>query len=335
MYEIGKEKWKETLQVKDQEKQTRNYRIYLQTEQVYDDYFHHGIWGKDEALEGIIFFTNQDERSKQNENTLEELVQNSKAMMTQFYRFIDLNDEDKIPDFYKLEKERGINKKIEERIRKKIQQLQGTNDDYVFISNRDRAKYKTDDKEIKRIKEEKQVQVATREKIKDLEITLNRNIQSIDSSSRLSEDEKRKQREKAIREFESKKRKIEQKIRENFYNSKKLKIDENQISYSVRERARYAHFPEYSLEDDMQPYIIRHWTENIYDILKYLQTLEQNDKIEYYKIWLNTRIQRLKNRIEFQSEEKKKEIKQEIQALEETKKKIEAIQEKRKGHEER
>ena len=76
MYEIEKEKWKETLEVKELKKPIRNYRIYLQPEQVYDDYFHHGIWGKDEALEGIIFFANQEERSKQNESTLEELVKN-------------------------------------------------------------------------------------------------------------------------------------------------------------------------------------------------------------------------------------------------------------------
>ena len=310
MYEIEKEKWKETLEVKELKKPIRNYRIYLQPEQVYDDYFHHGIWGKDEALEGIIFFANQEERSKQNESTLEELVKNTKSMMKQFYRFIDLNDEDKISNFYNIEEEEEIPKQIEQKIRKKIQQLQQTKDDYIFISNRDRGKYRKNDEEIKHIKEQRTIEKIVENRIKELKNA----GQNIGDNERV---------------------KIHEEERKKYLETQKLTIKNGILVYSSRERARYAHFPEYSLEDDMQPYIIRHWTENVYDILKYLQTLEQNDKIEYYKIWLNTRIQRLKNRIEFQSEEKKKEIKQEIQALEETEKKIEAIQEKRKGHEER
>ena len=310
MYEIEKENWKKTLQVKGlEEKQFRNYRICLEPNKVYDEYFHHGIWGKDEALEGIIYFTNKDKQSENNENDqLEELIKNSKAMLTQFYRFIDLNDEDRVSDFYKVEQRRGIDEKLEEKIKRKIQQLQETKDDYMFISNRDRANYRKSDEEIRHIKEQKAVEKIVKNKVKEL-ISYGQNI---------GDNERRK-----IHEEESKR----------YFGENKLKIKENRISYSIRERFRYAHFPEYSLEDDLQPYIIRHWTENIYDILKYLQTLEQNDKVEYYRLWLDTRIQRLKNRMGFQTEEKKKEIEQEIQALEETEKKIEAIQEKRKAHE--
>ena len=310
MYEIEKENWKKTLQVKALEgKSYRNHRIYLEPKKVYDEYFHHGIWGKDEALEGIIYFTNQDDKETNSEkDKLEELVKNAKSILTQFYRFIDLNDEDRVSNFYEVEKRKGIDKKLEEKIRRKIEQLQETKDDYIFISNRDRANYRKSDEEIRHIKEQKAVEKIVENKIKEL-TSYGQNV---------GDDERRK-----IHEEESKR----------YFGETKLKIRENSISYSIRERFRYAHFPEYSLEDDLQPYIIRHWTENIYDILKYLQTLEQNDKVEYYRLWLDTRIQRLKNRMEFQTEEKKKEIEKEIQALEETEKKIEAIQEKRKVHE--
>lgn len=310
MFEIEKENLKKTIQVKGlEEKQFRNYRIFLEPKKVYDDYFHHGIWGKDEVLEGIIYFTNQDEKGSDNENNkIEELVKKSKAILTQFYRFIDLNDEDRVSDFYKVEQKRGINEKLEEKVRKKIEQLQETKDDYMFISNRDRANYGKSDEEIRHIKEQEAVDKKVDNRVKELI----RYGQSVEDSERGK-----------IYEEESKR----------YFEVTKLKMKEDGISYSIRERFRYAHFPEYSLEDNLQPYIIRHWTEDIYDILKYLQKLEQNDKVEYYRVWLDTRIQRLKNRIEFQPEVKRKEIEQEIQALEETEKKIEAIQEKRKTHE--
>lgn len=309
MYEIEKENWKKTLQVKGlEETQFRNYKICLEPKKVYDEYFHHGIWGKDEALEGIIYFTNQDEKGINDENdSLEELVKNSKAILTQFYRFIDLNDEDRISNFYRVEQEREIDEKLEEKIRRKIEQLQETKDDYMFISNRDRTDYRKSDEEIRKIKEQKAVEDMVNNKVKEL-IRYGENIE------------------------DNERRKIHEEERKKYFKETKLKVKENGIFYSTREKFRYAHFPEYSLEDDLQPYIIRHWTENIYDILKYLQTLEQNDKIEYYRLWLDTRIQRLKNRMEFQEEEKKKEIEQEIQALEDTEKKIEKIQEKRKEY---
>ena len=310
MYEIEKENWKKTLQVKGlEEKQFRNYRICLEPKKVYDEYFHYGIWGKDEALEGIIYFANEKGKDTNSENDkLEALVQNAKSILTQYYRFIDLNDEDRVSDFYKVEQDRKIDKKLEEKVRRKIEQLQETKDDYMFISNRDRANYRKSDEEIRHIKEQKAVDRIVNNKTKEL----------INYGQTVGDEERRK-----IYEEESKR----------YFGENKLKIKENRISYSIRVRFRYAHFPEYSLEDDLQPYIIRHWTENIYDILKYLQTLEQNDKVEYYRLWLDTRIQRLKNRMGFQTEEKKKEIEQEIQALEETEKKIGAIQEKRKAHE--
>lgn len=309
MYEIEKENWKKTLQIhRLEDKKFRNYEICIEPKKVYDQYFHHGIWGKDEALEGIIFFAWQNEENAYEE--LDELVKKSKAILTQFYRFIDLNDEDKISNFYRVEQKRRIDEILEERIRRKIHQLQETKDDYMFISNHDRALYKKSDEEIRKIKEKKAVEGIVRTEIGRLTM-FGENIEDI---------EKRK-----IHEEESKK----------YFEATKLKIRGNEILYSIRERFRYAHFPEYSLEDDPQPYIIRHWTENVYDILKYLQTLEQNDKVEYYRVWLSTRIQRLKNRIEFQTEEKKKEIEQEIKALEEAEKKMESIQEKRKTHEER
>lgn len=313
MYEIEKEKWKETIQVKGlEEKRFKNYRIYLEPEKVYDEYFHYGIWGKDEALEGIIYFSNSEIYQQKEDNELDRIdrvIRQAKKIYKQFYRFIDLNDRDKISSCYNPQTEKEIDEIIESKIREKIEQLSKENDNYMFISNKDRQTGKTEE-EIRRIKDERKIEEIATRRIKDL-IRYGENVD------------------------DNRKREIREETRKEYFSRKKLVENEDGISFSTREKFRYAHFPEYSLEDDPQPYVIRHWTEDMYDILKYLQTLEQNDKVEYYRLWLDTRIQRLKNRIEFQVEEKREGIKQEIQALENTKQKIENIQEKRKTNQER
>lgn len=282
MYEIledGKNKSKQ-----------RNYRIYKNPQKVYDEYFCHGIEGRDELLEGIIFFSHNSEIARiqktnynkviRNKSELERTVERATDIYLQFYRFVDLNDRDKVPHYYHLENERELRKSIEMQIRNKLKQLENSNDDYMFISNQERSqnpqRYDEDgrqrDNRIRRIKEERAVNDKINRAIKDEE----------------------KLRKRELNDYE--KSQIAINIRNEYLDTKKIKIEENRILYSERERLRYAHFPEDANPDNVQPYIIRHWTENVYDILSYLNNLEKLDKMKYYRIWLHTRIARLKNR---------------------------------------
>lgn len=282
MYEIledGKNKSKQ-----------RNYRIYKNPQKVYDEYFCHGIEGRDELLEGIIFFSHNSEIARiqktnynkviRNKSELERTVERATDIYLQFYRFVDLNDRDKVPHYYHLENERELRKSIEMQIRNKLKQLENSNDDYMFISNQERSqnpqRYDEDgrqrDNRIRRIKEERAVNEKINKAIKDKETLRKRE---------LDKDEKNE---------------IYDKTREEYFNTRKIRIEGNRVFYSARERSRYAHFPEGSNPDNVQPYIIRHWTENVYDILNYLNNLEKSDKMKYYRIWLHTRIARLKNR---------------------------------------
>ena len=320
MYEIledGKNKSKQ-----------RNYRIYKDPEKVYDEYFCHGIEGRDELLEGIIFFSHNSEIARiqktnynkviRNKSELERTVERATDIYLQFYRFVDLNDRDKVPHYYHLENERDLKNNIEMQIRNKLKQLENSNDDYMFISNQERSqnpqRYDEDgnqrDNRIRRIKEERAVNDKINRAIKDEE----------------------KLRKRELSDYE--KSQIAINIRNEYLDTKKIKIEENRILYSERERLRYAHFPEDANPDNVQPYIIRHWTENVYDILSYLNNLEKLDKMKYYRIWIHTRIARLKNRghiddtvreeIELLTEQCEK-IKELQKRQEERKKKMEEI----------
>ena len=282
MYEIledGKNKSKQ-----------RNYRIYKNPEKVYDEYFCHGIEGRDELLEGIIFFSHNSEIARiqktefnkiiKDKTELERTIERAIDIYLQFYRFVDLNDRDKVPHYYHLENERDLKNNIEMQIRNKLKQLENSNDDYMFISNQERSqnpqRYDEDgrqrDNRIRKIKEEGAINDKINKAIKDEE----------------------KLRKRELNDYE--KSQIAINIRNEYLDTKKIKIEENRILYSERERLRYAHFPEGANPDNVQPYIIRHWTENVYDILSYLNNLEKLDKMKYYRIWLHTRIARLKNR---------------------------------------
>ena len=320
MYEIledGKNKSKQ-----------KNYRIYKNPEKVYDEYFCHGIEGRDELLEGIIFFSHNSEIARiqktnynkaiRNKSELERTIERAIDIYLQFYRFVDLNDRDKVPHYYHLENERDLRNNIEMQIRNKLKQLENSNDDYMFISNQERSqnpqRYDEDgnqrDNRIRRIKEEGAINDKINKAIKDEE----------------------KLRKRELNDYE--KSQIAINIRNEYLDTKKIKIEENRILYSERERLRYAHFPEDANPDNVQPYIIRHWTENVYDILSYLNNLEKLDKMKYYRIWIHTRIARLKNRghiddtvreeIELLTEQCEK-IKELQKRQEERKKKMEEI----------
>ena len=249
MYEIlenGKNKSKQ-----------RNYRIYKNPEKVYDEYFCHGIEGRDELLEGIIFFSHNSEIARiqktnynkaiRNKSELERTIERAIDIYLQFYRFVDLNDRDKVPHYYHLENERELRKNIEMQIRNKLKQLENSNDDYMFISNQERSqnpqRYDEDgrqrDNRIRRIKEEGAINDKINKAIKDKEKLIKRELNDYEKSQ------------------------IAINIRNEYLDTKKIKIEENRILYSERE---------------------------------YLNNLEKLDKMKYYRIWLHTRIARLKNR---------------------------------------
>ena len=43
------------------------------------------------------------------------------------------------------------------------------------------------------------------------------------------------------------------------------------------------------------PNMLRHWTEDIYDILKFLEQMEEEEPQGYIDLWLRTRLNRAKN----------------------------------------
>ena len=363
----------EILEDEKNQSKKRNYRIYKNPEKVYDEYFCHGIEGRDELLEGIIFFSHNSEIARiqktnynkviRNKSELERTIEKATDIYLQFYRFVDLNGRDKVPNYYHLENERKLRKNIEAQIMNKIQQLQQQNDDYMFISNQERSqnqqRYDEDEKQrdnrIRRMKEEEIVRKNIEMKNKEvtrlysakIEEEIQRRVEKRKKEFYNGEScdyEKREriyneERENVYREVKSR---IQEAEREKYFNQKKITMKDNEIRYSVRERLRYAHFPEGANPDNKQPYIIRHWTENVYDILSYLKNLEKSDKMKYYRIWLHTRIERLKNRgyiddtvreeIELLTRQKEK-VKILQKRKEERKKKMEAIRKARQEEE--
>ena len=330
MYEIledGKNKSKQ-----------RNYRIYKNPEKVYDEYFCHGIEGRDELLEGIIFFSYNSEIARiqktnynkaiRNKSELERTIERAIDIYLQFYRFVDLNDRDKVPHYYHLENERDLKNNIEMQIRNKLKQLENSNDDYMFISNQERSqnpqRYDEDgnqrDNRIRRIKEEEQVRRNTEMKNKEVTRIYSETIKK-EIGRRVERKLNGVYKEEEDNLYKEIYNKIYEEEKKRYFDEKKITMKDDKIIYSARERLRYAHFPEGANPDNVQPYIIRHWTENVYDILSYLNNLEKSDKIEYYRIWLHTRIERLKNRGYIDDS-----VRKEIEALEEQKEKVERLQ---------
>ena len=68
----------------------------------------------------------------------------------------------------------------------------------------------------------------------------------------------------------------------------------------------------------------------MYDILNYLNNLEKLDKIKYYRIWIHTRIERLKNRGYIDDS-----VRKEIEALEEQKEKVKELQTRKRERKEK
>ena len=122
VYRIGDKRMYEILEDGKNKSKQRNYRIYKNPEKVYDEYFCHGIEGRDELLEGIIFFSHNSEIARiqktnynkaiRNKSELERTIERAIDIYLQFYRFVDLNDIDKVPHYYHLENERDLKNNI-------------------------------------------------------------------------------------------------------------------------------------------------------------------------------------------------------------------------------
>lgn len=75
-----------------------------------------------------------------------------------------------------------------------------------------------------------------------------------------------------------------------------IQIDDNNVTISRQWMKHFIHYPEYSIPE-AQGFIIRNWTEEVYDILCYLEKAEQSEPKGYYDLWLRTRVERFKNEI--------------------------------------
>lgn len=251
----------------------------------YKQYFFDGIDNKEEALEGIIYFTYYEDvfekslelQAKTNgqktltgKEELEYLIKRSTQVYKQFYRFIELNERPNVYNFYKETDEEQIRRKIEE----KIEYLRQTPENISEYEINKKIEEKK--KEIKRIYRDKEV---PKEKIE----------------------------------------KIERETREKLEKTKMLAVSENGLSYSIRQRFRFAHIPEGGLGSH-QTKVQYHWTEELYDILRFLEEAEQKDRAGYTDIWLRTRLSRAstceeKNRIQGIEEKEIRRIKHACERL--------------------
>lgn len=277
--------------------------MYKLDKTVYRKYFFYGIENKEEALEGIIYFSyfkdvreknlykinskvkkvqkgkkikkikkvQKDKKFKKLktltvEELVEQLVESAANTYLQYYKFIELNNGKKI---FKYNNE---NKKdeIKSIIRQKIKQLENTNEimtkDYV----------------------ESQIQ----NEIRKWQMYYRKEI---DGASK----------EKIIEETIERLAKV-----------KKITLGEKDIQYSRGQRIRFSQFPEGCFGEG-QTKIVRNWTENLYDTLKNLEIMEQEDKIQYKRLWLRTRFKRLENSKNSDQEEDQEEVQEEMKRLKE------------------
>ena len=114
---------------------------------------------------------------------------------------------------------------------------------------------------------------------------------TLNNKSKLLANYNKAQRKEQEKEIEQRLRKVVQKKLQDG----SIMIKDDDISISHEWLRNFAHYPEYSVNRYDQDYIIRNWTEEVYDILKYLEKTECSNKKEYYDIWLKTRIKRLEN----------------------------------------
>ena len=92
---------------------------------------------------------------------------------------------------------------------------------------------------------------------------------------------------------------IEQKVTnkiEQLIKTQELTEREDGLLYSNKQRFRFIHYPEgtsrYGKNSEEYYKIEKHWTEDVYDILIYLEEAEKKDNQGYIDLWLRTRLSR-------------------------------------------
>ncbi len=130
------------------------------------------------------------------------------------------------------------------------------------------------------------------------------------------------QRDIPLNYDKSKKDQIEEKIKKRLelvvadkQREGSLQIKSDGIHFSRDWFRRYSHFPEYSIPE-ADGFIMRNWTEEMYDILTFLENTEKCDPKGYYDLWLRTRIKRIETdneNIKFQADRRDEMIQNEKQ----------------------
>lgn len=258
----------------------------------YRRYFFYGDGNPVETLEGIMFFTWQDmgtTKDMTEEEIKDKFVTSVNSLYQQYYRFVELNSKSKIYNFYT----QGNEEELKQRICNKIEELRNTDE----------------------IVTEEEIQRKIGEEAKRREKIYREHEWEWDNGRKEYWRKGTEKIAKEIRETLEKRR------------TKKLIIRNQEISYSIIQRYKYAHYPEGSMtkeehkskqqyveynrnawlqekekiqnhENNQSQYvshILRHWTEDVYDILKFLRETEQKDKKAYIDLWLRTRKNRAKN----------------------------------------
>ncbi len=280
--------------------------MYLNKE-AFRRYFFYGDQSPEKTLEGIMFFAYQNRQDKPKgtqEEVIKQFIQEIKPLYRQYYRFIELNNKPNIYNYKREEKE----EELEARIYQKIEQLR--NEDEI---------------------ETGEIQERLNWRYSILENTnTNWPLLFNNAKEKFRNDWDDKQKERWInnrkQEWQAETLNYEGNLRERA--TKKLILGENELKYSVLQRMKYAHFPEGSMtqeehnyrqeyveynrkewgkdtsreihvnsdtENKYIPNVLRHWTEDIYDILKILTEIEENDPRAYTDLWLRTRQNRAKN----------------------------------------
>lgn len=294
--------------------------MYLNKE-AFKRYFFYGDENPEKTLEGIMFFVWQNiegERKGNQDEVIKQFVQEIKPLYRQYYRFIELNNRCNVYNYRKEENE----EELEARIYEKIEELRNTNE----IVTEEEIQGETWKKTNWRYK------ILQRN---DVDWSVLRKVDIIIGkiepyNDKWSNEEKAKWINQRRQEWQEETLEYERKVREKLEKrrTKKLIVKENKLTYSLQQRIKYAHFPEGSMtreehnyrqeyveynrkewgkdtskeihvnhdtENKYIPNVLRHWTEDIYDILKVLAEIEESDPKAYTDLWLRTRQNRAKN----------------------------------------
>lgn len=294
--------------------------MYKLDKEAFKRYFFYGDENPEGTLEGIMFFTyqNMGEVRGNEEEIIKQFVQEVKPLYKQYYRFVELNNKCNIYNYKRGEEE----EELEQRILKKIEQLR--NRDEIVTEEEVQAKIWEGTKqryEVLRKYEGRGDEHVKWSKLRQIDIITNK----IEPYPEWWESQEKKEEwvNKRRQEWQEETLNIEKRIREEQEKrrTKRLIIKENELTYSSKARLEYAHIPEGAItkeehqscqqyveynrtewgkDEDRRTHqdihnILRHWTEDIYDILKTLVEIEETDTKAYTNLWLRTRQNRAKN----------------------------------------